>query len=199
MLTSDYDTQASFYGVKKACEPVHVQLDLSKDNVAVVNMTNAPLNGLSVSARVYSLDDKLLLQREERRDAVADAVAEGYKLDLAPLLTSNGIVFVKLEESVWRSGIGEFPLVRRESASLRRLDRLPAASLSVTAKSLLAGENIRVRVELWNTGIVPSLADKLTLFNADGSRMYFSDNYVSLQPGESRENQNRVSCELWKR
>lgn len=97
MLTSDYDTQASFYGVKKACEPVHVQLDLSKDNVAVVNTTNAPLNGLSVSARVYSLDDKLLLQREERRDAVADAVTEGYKLDLAPLLTSNGIVFVKLE------------------------------------------------------------------------------------------------------
>jgi hypothetical protein len=29
ILSSDYDTQASFYGVKKACEPVHVQLDLS--------------------------------------------------------------------------------------------------------------------------------------------------------------------------
>ena len=42
-------------------------------------------------------------------------------------------------------------------------------------------------MELRNTGIVASLADKLTLFNADGSRMYFSDNYVSLQPGESQE------------
>jgi hypothetical protein len=95
ILTSDYDTQASFYGVKKACEPVYVQLDLSNYNVAVDNTTNAPLNGLSVRARVYSLDDKLL-QREERRDAVADALTEGYKLDLAPLLTSNGILFVKL-------------------------------------------------------------------------------------------------------
>jgi hypothetical protein len=95
ILTSDYDTQASFYAVKKACEPVYVQLDLSNYNVAVDNTTNAPLNGLSVSARIYSLDDKLL-QREERRDAVADAVTEGYKLDLAPLLTSNGILFVKL-------------------------------------------------------------------------------------------------------
>lgn len=192
ILTSDYDTQASFYGVKKACEPVHVQLDLSNYNVAVVNTTNAPLNGLSVGARVYSLDDKLLLQREERRDAVAGAVTEGYKLDLAPLLTSNGIGFVKLE---LRNSSGEaisenFHWLGEESACFRRLNRLPAASLSVTAKSLLAGENIRVRVGLRNTGTVASPADKLTLFSADGSRIlpaYFSDNYVSLLPGESRE------------
>ena len=42
ILSSDYDTQASFYGVKKACEPVHVQLDLSDYTVAVVNTTTAP-------------------------------------------------------------------------------------------------------------------------------------------------------------
>ena len=39
IFTSDYDTQASYYGVKKACEPVHVQLDLSEDTVAVTNTT----------------------------------------------------------------------------------------------------------------------------------------------------------------
>ena len=101
--------------MKKACEPV--QLDLPNYNVAVVNTTNAPLNGLSVGARVYSLDDKLLLQREERRDAVADGVT--YKQDLAPLLTSNGIGFVKLE---LRNSSGEavsenFHWLGEESAS----------------------------------------------------------------------------------
>ncbi len=48
-----------------------------------------------------------------------------------------------------------------------------------------------MRVALKNTGTVVSLADKLTLLNAaDGSRIlpaYFTDNYVSLLPGESRE------------
>ena len=29
ILSSDYDTQASFYGTMKACEPQHVQLDLA--------------------------------------------------------------------------------------------------------------------------------------------------------------------------
>ena len=42
ILSSDYDTQASFYGVKKACEPLHVQLDLSNYQVAIVNTTATP-------------------------------------------------------------------------------------------------------------------------------------------------------------
>jgi hypothetical protein len=46
-------------------------------------------------------------------------------------------------------------------------------------------------VELRNTGTAASLANKLTLLNAaDGSRIlpaYYTDNYVSLLPGESRE------------
>jgi hypothetical protein len=39
VLSSDYDTQSSYYGEKKACEPLHVQLDLGTDAVEVVNTT----------------------------------------------------------------------------------------------------------------------------------------------------------------
>ncbi|HEX8894822.1 MAG TPA: glycoside hydrolase family 2 TIM barrel-domain containing protein, partial [Terriglobales bacterium] len=48
ILSSDYDTQASFYGVKKACEPVHVQLDLSDYSVAVVNTTMMEQPGVTI-------------------------------------------------------------------------------------------------------------------------------------------------------
>ena len=78
-----------------------------------------------------------------------------------------------------------------DNASYRRLNRLPATSISAVAKSTRAGDNIRVQIELRNTGILVSLANKLTLLNAaDGSRIlpaYYSDNYISLLPGESRE------------
>jgi Exo-beta-D-glucosaminidase Ig-fold domain/Glycosyl hydrolases family 2/Concanavalin A-like lectin/glucanases superfamily/Glycosyl hydrolases family 2, TIM barrel domain/Glycosyl hydrolases family 2, sugar binding domain len=193
ILSSDYDTQSSFYGVKKACEPLHVQLDLSNYNVAVVNTTNDPHSGLLVAADVYSLDNKLLLHREEKKDAAADALTDGFKLELAPLLVSDGLVLVKL---ALRNSSGEilsenFYWLGAESASYRRLNRLPASSLSVTAKSTRVGDEIHVRVVLQNTGAVVSLADKLTLLNAaDGSRIlpaYFTDNYVSLLPGEHRE------------
>lgn len=193
ILTSDYDTQSSFYGVKKACEPLHVQLDLSSYNVAVVNTTNDPHSGLSVSANVYSLGNQLLLHREEKRDAAADTVTDGFNLELARLLVSDGVVLVKLE---LRNPAGEivsenFYWLGAESASYRQLNHLHASSLSVTAKSTRAGGDVHVRIDVRNTGTVVSLMDKFTLLNAaDGSRIlpaYFTDNYVSLLPGESRE------------
>ena len=193
ILNADYDTQASFYAVKKACEPLHIQLDLSNYNVAVINTTNDPQAALLLVANVYSLDNKLLLHKEEKRDAAADALADGFQLELAPLLASEKMVLVNLE---LRTAFGEvtsrnFYWLGADNASYRRLNRLPAASLSATAKSTRAGETIRVRVDLRNTGTSVALATKLTLLNAtDGSRIlpaYYSENYVSLLPGESRQ------------
>ena len=193
ILNADYDTQSSFYAVKKACEPLHIQLDLSNYNVAVVNTTNDSQPALVLSASIYSLDNKLLLHKEEKRDAPADAVSDGFQLELAPLLQSEKIVLASLE---LKNTSGE--IVSRnlywlgfDNASYRRLNRLPAASLSATAQATRTGENIRVRVDLKNTGTAAALANKLTLLNAgDGSRIlpaYYTDNYVSLLPGESRE------------
>ena len=193
ILNADYDTQSSFYAVKKACEPLHVQLDLSNYNVAIVNTTNDLQPALSLSASVYSLENKLLLHREEKRDAAADALTDGFRLELAPILSSEDIVFVNLE---LRNSSGEvvsrnFYWIGINTASYRRLNRLPMASLSASAKALRSGDNIRVRVELRNTGTTVSLETKLTLVKAaDGARIlpaYYTDNYVSLLPGESCE------------
>ena len=74
IISSDYDTQASFYGVKKACESVHVQLDLSDYSVSVVNTTMTAQPGVTITANVFSLDNKSLLHQEERKDAAANAV-----------------------------------------------------------------------------------------------------------------------------
>ena len=52
---------------KKACEPLHVQLNLATYRVDVINTTTAPHTGLTVRAKVYSLDNKLLLHREEKK------------------------------------------------------------------------------------------------------------------------------------
>jgi hypothetical protein len=193
ILNSDYDTQSSFYAVKKACEPLHIQLDLSNYSVAVVNTTNDSQPALVLSASVYSLDSMLLLHKEEKRDAGADAVSDGFQLELAPLLQSERIVLVSLELKYASGEIvsRNFYWLGADNASYRRLNRLPAASLSATAKATRTGENIRVRVDLKNTGTAAALANKLTLLNAsDGSRIlpaYYTDNYVSLLPGESRE------------
>jgi beta-galactosidase/beta-glucuronidase len=192
ILNSDYDTQSSFYAVKKACEPLHVQLDLSNYDVAVVNTSNDAHAGLLVVANVYGLDNKLLLHREEKRDASADVLTEGFKLELAPLLPSEGLVLVNLElRDVSGTVVSRnFYWLGAQDSSYRRLNRIGRAAISASAKSARNGDSVRIQVELRNTGNVVSIEDKLTLLNAaDGSRIlpaYYSDNYVSLLPGESR-------------
>jgi Exo-beta-D-glucosaminidase Ig-fold domain len=193
ILTSDYDTQSSFYGVKKACEPLHIQLDLSNYEVDIINTTNDASAALAAVADVYSLDNKLLLHRQDKRDAPADQGTTGFKLELEPLLTAEGVILVNLE---LKNAAGEvvsrnFYWLGAQSSSYRRLNRLAAATLAVAAKSVRVGDNIRMQVELHNTGSVVSLETKLTLLNAsDGSRVlpaYYSDNYISLLPGETRQ------------
>ncbi|MGB6469714.1 MAG: LamG-like jellyroll fold domain-containing protein [Candidatus Acidiferrales bacterium] len=188
----DYDTQASYYGVKKACEPIHVQLDLSNYEVAVVNTTTTPITGLSLDASVFSLGNKLLLHHQEQKDAAADAATDGFKLDLASVMASD-TVLVKLE---LRGAGGE--IVSRnlywlaaESAGYRELDRLPPADVSASADSARSGDTIHLRVHLKNDGTAAALETKITILNAaDASRIlpaYLGDNYISLLPGESRE------------
>jgi hypothetical protein len=188
IFTSDYDTQASYYGVKKACEPVHVQLDLSNGMVAVANTTIETRTGLRLSARVYGLDNKLLLSKDAVVNAAADAVTQGFALALTPLMGEDGVVLVRLE---LRGADGQpvsdnFYWRAAHDAGYRALDRLPPATVTATAE--VAGNN-EIRVDLRNPGQVAALENKLTLVRADGSQVlpaYYSDNYVSLLPGEER-------------
>ena len=192
ILTSDYDTQASFYGVKKACEPVHAQLDLSNYNVDVVNITNESIPGLALSANVYGLDNKLLLHREQQVEAKPDSTVPGFALELLPLVVET-VAIVKLE---LRSASGELLSgnlywIGGDSLAYRKLTRLPAVTLGATATSSHTNDTNRVRVQLTNPGSTVALMTKLTLIDAaDDTRIlpaYFSDNYVSLLPGETRE------------
>ena len=192
IMSSDYDTQASFYGVKKACEPLHVQLDLSNFNVDMVNTTTTPQPSVTITANVYALDNKTLLQHSEKKDLAANATTPAFNLDLAPLMGST-VVFVKLEA---RNATGQLLSdnlywLGATSASYRALTHLPNANVSAAATWTKSGDTQHIRVHLQNNGTAAALQNKLTLLNAgDGSRIlpaYYSDNYISLLPGESRE------------
>jgi hypothetical protein len=192
ILSSDYDTQSSFYGVKKACEPLHVQLDLSDYNVAVVNTTAANRSGLTVTAELYSLANRPLLRKQEKKDAPANTEVDAFRLELGPLLSGESVVLVKLRlEDTSGALVSEnFYWIGEDAQSYRKLNRLAAASLVMEAKSARSGETARITVNIRNASDSPALQAKLTLLNSDGSRIlpaYYSDNYISLLPGETRK------------
>ncbi|MEX6691035.1 discoidin domain-containing protein [Danxiaibacter flavus] len=51
-----YDLNGAYWGVKKACEPVHIQMNPADNAVNVINTTCESLSDLTAEARVYNMD-----------------------------------------------------------------------------------------------------------------------------------------------
>jgi beta-galactosidase/beta-glucuronidase len=192
IYSADYDTAAAYYAVKKACEPVHAQLDLPGFRLVVVNTTREAMLGLKLRSRVYSLDNRLLAERVDRVDARANAaVPLAGSLDLAALVARHEIVLVKLvladgagtivSENVYWEG--------KVPSSELRLDALAPQPVTVVAHVDRAGDESRIAIEVTNRGTKPVLNAKLTMLDERGARalpVYYSDNYITLLAGERR-------------
>ncbi|HEX8445577.1 MAG TPA: LamG-like jellyroll fold domain-containing protein [Sphingomonas sp.] len=190
IFSSDYDTHAAFYGTKKASERVHVQLNQPDYKVVLVN--NGPaLIGATVYAKVTGLDNRILAERRATVAAGAGLVADAFTLDLAPHLT-QGMVLVALDvtdatgkilsQNVYWQGA--------DDAAYQGMTRMAQVPVTARASSRRDGDEVATTIDLANGGAVAALATKLTVMNADGSQVlpaYFSDNYVSLLPGERRK------------
>ena len=55
----DLEPLAALYGAKKACEPVHVQLNQNDWHVMVVNTLPEPQQGLQAVVRIFNMDGTL--------------------------------------------------------------------------------------------------------------------------------------------
>jgi hypothetical protein len=192
IYSADYDTQASYYGVKKATEPLHAQMNLPDYALAVVNTTREPQARLTLESRIVTLDGRTLTRRVDRLDAPANQTTTLAPLDLARILSQENVVLVQLvlTDAHGRRVSDNFYWQGRDEASLQALDSLKAQPVQIGARSSVHDDEIAIHVSLRNTGSAPALAAKLTLVDEAGQRIlpvFYSDNYVSLLPGELRE------------
>jgi hypothetical protein len=191
IYSSDYDTAAAYYAVKKACEPVHAQLNLPDFAPAVVNISRVAQPRLRLRTRIVSLDNRLLAAREDSVSVAANSVATLPPLDLQPLLAREALILVKLTLSDSQGATLSENLYwqGRDAASQRRLNDLRPQSIGIAAHAHKAGEDTRVEVLLTNQGHAATLAAKITMLDEHGARVlpvYYADNYVALLPGEMR-------------
>jgi hypothetical protein len=192
IYSSDYDTQASYYGVKSACEPVHVQMNLPDYSLAVVNTTRQDHRDLTLTSRVIALDGRLLARHTTKVSATANSTITLPSLNLAPALATEGLVLVvltlderggaRISENIYWQGA--------DDQSHQKLNSLAPQSVSVATQTTLEGGQTVVSVTLENRGSIPALATKLTVVDSSGKRVLpvlYSDNYLTLLPHEPRK------------
>ena len=182
----------SWFYAKKACEPLHVQLNPLGRTVTIINLHSAPRQGLEARARVFDINSRLIWEGSVRTNAPADGYRDCFTIPELP--SAAPVYFVKLElrDQQARLLSDNFYWLRAPGvADLKALQCLPPVRLRSALKVERHGEEQVARVRLSNPGSQIAFFVQLALTKGkDGAEIlpvFWDDNYLSLLPGESRE------------
>jgi hypothetical protein len=190
---------AGYYFMQKACEPLHIQLNLANNNVTILNRTYKPAENLTAQADLYSLDSKSIFHESVNVGLSPSEVKETSALSSA-LTESKGVTFVILNlkdgsgkvisrNTYWLSGSNDY----------KGLNEMPVTSVQV---KVLKTEKMKNETR-W-TIQVTNLTGKLAFFirpqvMVDGEEVlpsFWNENYFTLTPSETTT--LTVSCPLVK-
>jgi Exo-beta-D-glucosaminidase Ig-fold domain/Glycosyl hydrolases family 2/Glycosyl hydrolases family 2, sugar binding domain/Glycosyl hydrolases family 2, TIM barrel domain len=189
----DLEPMSSYFAVMHASELIHIQFNEATGDVQVINNKPEAVNGLVAHIAVYNLDGSLAFEHESTLTAAPDVAT-----DLGPIdfpATVSAVHFIKLDlrdanghllstNFYWR------PLPANPD-DLSALNQLPTVKLTATVEVLkesTEGQR-RLRVTLHNPTKNVALMAHVQLRRRSGARVlpvFYSDNYISLVPGESK-------------
>jgi len=189
--TYDYyfEPTAAYFGAKKASEPLHIQWNPATDSVEVVNYSAPDAHGLTARVQILNLDGSLKWERTASVDSPEDSVSSPIKLEYPAGLSAVHFIRLKLtrgddlisENFYWRG---------LEEGNLRAIRDLPKVKVDAETSVDRRGDRWVLTTNLHNTSSQPALMVRLKVVREKaGDRILpaiYSDNYVSLMPGEHR-------------
>jgi hypothetical protein len=201
----DLEPNSALFAVKKSGEMVHIQLNEQTSEIQVINNLPTVLTGATAYASVYNLDGSQVLKREMPVTGPADTAINLGSLEGPwdkPKLSPVNFVKLELKDAqgkvvsqnfYWR-GLVNHP------DDLTALDSIKRVTLEAKAVRRDAEGQMHLTVTLHNPGPTVALMGHLQLRRGKPGNaqnplanvtervlpVYYSDNYISLVPGESR-------------
>lgn len=184
----DAETHGSYFGAKKACEPVHIQLNRHDNKIIVTNSGREKLTGLKASYIIYDLSGKKIAtatttvelkpnSREQLSlDPFSNSIVVPVYLVRLSLVDSKGRIIST--NDYWRNGSG--------ARDFKAFNALPSVELSA---SLMSSVPNNQSWKISNKSKTPVIGIKLNLLEGTGQAIlpaHFSDGYFSLMPGEEK-------------
>jgi hypothetical protein len=189
--TYDYyfDPTAAYFGCKKASEPIHIQWNPVYNDIEVVNYNAGDRTGLTAKAQLLNMDSSVQWEKETGLDCKEDSTARCFKLEFPESLSS--VHFIKLTLKEGDKVVSEnFYWRGLEDGNYQALHELPVVKLESSTKAKKAGKDWVLTTKLNNTSRQPVLMVRLKVTGKEsGERIlpvFYSDNFVSLMPGEEK-------------
>jgi exo-1,4-beta-D-glucosaminidase len=202
----------TYFGMKKSMEPLHVMYSHKSNEVDIINSLLEKFTGLIVRADVYNLDGTLKYSNEITTSVDEDGIKKCFVIP--PIAGLSKVYFLRLslkdskqktksinwywlsqkqDELGWKKSKWYYT-PQSKFTDFTALKELPATTLDVNDETDKKENKTTHIITITNTGKrvaffvhVRVLKEK----NADDILpVIFSDNYISLAPGESR----RIEC-----
>lgn len=179
------DVNASLYGTRKGCEPLHAYYNPVTRKAGLLNTTLKDHADLSIVARIYDLDGKLLWEKETKASAKANTVRE--LLDIPVPEGIKGAYFLRLALD---SGVPNIYWLTTEPKDYTSLSQLPRSRPDIKTEIKKEGSNFVGTVRLGADSRISFFNRIKVLDKETGKRVlpvHYSDNYITLMPGDLRE------------
>ena len=186
--TYDYyfEPTAAYFGMKKACEPLHIQYNALTDDIEVVNHSAGNKTAITAIATIFDLNGKKVSQQKAKINSAEDTTQAWIKLAKLISKAPSEVYFLRLQLSDKTGVISENTYIMgREENNYRALTTLPKAD--VEQKTTVSGTTAQVVLTNKGKSVAPFL--RLNLKGADGEQILpviYSDNYFTLMPGERK-------------
>lgn len=179
------DVNASLYGTRKGCEPLHAYYNPVTRKAGLLNTTLKDYTDLSIVARIYNLEGKLLWEKETRASSKANTVQE--LLDIPVPEGIKGAYFLRL---ALNADVPNIYWLTTEPKDYTSLSQLPKSRPDIKTDIKKEGSNFVGTVRLSADSQI-SFFNRIKVFDREtGKRIlpvHYSDNYITLMPGDQQE------------
>jgi hypothetical protein len=193
-----FDPTAAYFGCKKASEPLHIQWNPVYDTIEVVNLSAGHLTGLTAKAQLINMDGTVQWEKEVTLDSNEDTTDKLFNLEFPESLSATHFIKLTLRQGdqllsdnfYWRG---------LEEGNYQALNDMPKVEITSATAVKREGEYWVLETNLDNGTETPALMIRLKVTGATlGERIlpaFYSDNFFSLLPGESKSVRIRVKAE----
>ena len=187
-----YDTNAGYFGLKKANQPVNVIYNQATSEFVLTNTTPEDKKDLDITLNIFNLDGKLIKTETLSESISTDSRRIISTLDKEGL---SGILFIKThvknkegeelaENFTWINAADKY--------NYTALSCLAETNIASSYKSLGKEKNSKqiYCLTIQNTGSTPAFMIRVKTVNDKTKELilpvYYEDNYFSLMPQESK-------------
>lgn len=187
----DYETPGAYFGAKKACEPIHIQYNMLKEEVEVINTSLVSGTNFVAEAYIFDLNGKKLFEEKKKTNTTSNTRNAVMPLQSKVNLPECYFIRLNLKDNKGKIVSQNFYWMSSKTPrDFTPLNNLPVTVLNGSSKAKLENGAIKGSVRVQNKSDKTALGIKLNLRNADTGKAilptYFDEGYFTLFSGESR-------------